>query len=76
MFRLENKHFDAEHSDEIELSDEQCLIAIREYEEKEYETRQGSPSFWKEEGDVLYEISEADYELFERREEVRLLKYP
>ena len=76
MFRLENKYIDTEDSDETELSDEQCLDAIRKYEENEYEIRHGSPSFWKEEGTVLYEISEADYYELLAFGEVKLYKYP
>lgn len=77
MFRLENKYFEADHTDENEISDEQCLNAICEYEEQDYETRRGSPSFWKEERNVLHEISEADYyELLEYGTGVRLFKYP
>lgn len=74
---MKNEHIDAEKVEKTELTDETYLNAIREYEEKEYKTRQGFPSFWKIEGEGLYEISEADYyEILESEEAGRLFKYP
>ena len=74
---MKNEHNDAENAEKTELSDEECLNVIRKYEEQEYETRKGFPSFWKIEGDELYEICEADYyEILESVEVSRLFKYP